>query len=274
MKLYNKTKDWVKDLPRKKEILKEYYNHDPKNFAKDFSACFLGAVLPYAPLYAFYESVLPKIAENAPPIVHSLLPDMGNEKSALLKLIFLPLVGSFAYLVDKGKLFGRSKTNSLWLSDSLYYYGNSLTNIIPYTLGFGLDKIKKAAFLTLGSGPISTLTGLVDSSVTDVIKNLLDFEPNTAAIPFFKISKRLPKFIEKKSQNFKYGLIGLMIGASAIGTVGSYSYSGGLNNKSKSENNITISSDQFRSFREFNSLPSDGTKTINNLESLLNKDKK
>ncbi|MCR4327752.1 MAG: hypothetical protein NUV46_04185 [Nanoarchaeota archaeon] len=226
----------------KKEFLKEYYGNDWKNFSKDFFAGFLGATIPYAPLYTLYENIIPKVMGKLPEsleFLHSVLPDMGEENSKLLKLGVLPIVGVGGYVVDKIRLFSRSKfkKKSFWKHDSFFSYVHSSTNVIPYLFAFGFD-LKKAVNLTLGSGPISVVIGSLDAYTTDILKNLFGFKPKTKGVSSFEIPDRLPKFMKGVSSKIKYGLAGLLTLGSFATTYGIFEYSNSLSKEfSKEESN-------------------------------------
>lgn len=218
----------------KKEFLKEYYGNEWKNFSKDFFAGFLGATIPYAPLYTIYENIIPKVMGALPEsleFLHSVLPDMGEENSKLLKLGVLPIVGVGGYIVDKMRLFSRSKfkRKSFWTHDSFFSYIHSSTNMVPYLFGFDFN-LKKAANLTLGSGPISVLIGALDAYTTDILKNLFEFKPNTNGVSSFEIPDRLPKFLKRASPKIKYGFAGLLTLGSFASTYGIFEYSNSISN--------------------------------------------
>ncbi|MBS3084608.1 hypothetical protein J4411_01725 [Candidatus Pacearchaeota archaeon] len=267
--------EFIKEISKKNEALKEYYEHDGKNFLKDAVASFLGAVIPYAPIYAFYENILPKMLGRFPDslqFLHDVLPDMGEETSKVLKIYALPIVGIGGYVLDKARLFSRSKfkKKSFWTHDIPFSYANSFTNFVPYIIGFD-GKVKETFTLTFGSGPISILIGSISAYTTDILKNLFNFKPNSKSFPSFEIPNRLPKFIDKASSKAKYGIAGLMVATSAILTWGVYEYSSSISKNLHDNREIELNNLERHSldesFPEFNrnslksySVPLDGLK--------------
>ena len=209
-------------LNQVKEDLKDYYDHKWNLFFRDFSACGLGAVIVATPLYAFYESVLPKLMRSLPDFMQ-VLTEMSSDESKVLRWSLLPVIGGVAYFVDKGRIFSRNyfKKKSFGNHDGMY---NSvlgpLTNSVPYGIKFGGD-LSKVIPTTLGTLPLAYFVGIIEGFFTDTMKDLLGFE-NT---------NRLPKVVQNFSQKTKLGLAGLMVASSLALTHGIYEFSDSFESK-------------------------------------------
>ncbi|MDP3966410.1 MAG: hypothetical protein Q8Q04_02680, partial [archaeon] len=206
-----------------KEDLKDYHGHSWGHFLKDFSVCGLSSVALVTPLYAFLETVLPKLANNLPEF-YQFFPDMGVDDSAWLRLTLSPFILAGGYIGDKLRTKSRKKIKESSMEHHDGSFGSKmgfLTNVISYGIKFGGDLVKTAV-MTVGSIPVSYVSGMAEGFTTDFMKNAILNEKPTG---------RIPSSLQKTSRKKKLGLTGLMVVASVGVTIGMYELSDYISQK-------------------------------------------
>ncbi|PJE81499.1 hypothetical protein COU58_02225 [Candidatus Pacearchaeota archaeon CG10_big_fil_rev_8_21_14_0_10_32_42] len=246
------------------DFLKEYHNSDLKNFSKDFLACGLSALSLATPMYAFLETVFPKIVNKIPEISH-FFPDMTSEDSIELRLGLSPFILLGGYIADKLRIKSRRKAKG---NNSIGHHDGSfgtklgfLTNIIPYGIKFG--DLSKTGILTSFSIPIYYVIGRAEGFTMDFFKHVIKNEAPT---------ERIPKKLWENSRKIKISLAGLIFATSIALTAGVYKTSDYLSeSKEKKEEKvgnlekISLRNDAFH-FRiplKDYSAPADGLRVCN-----------
>ena len=231
MKFYQRVSEGFKFLPRRiKEIkkgevsgnLKSYYEGRWSNFVKDYVSCGIGESLLSAPVFAFFETWVPKVIPFAE--------DFGVEFSKTQRVGWaVTNFLLFGYLSNKARDFSRwffkyddsqkdlvdseGKKKKVFGHDGkLGLVVGTLSSGIGYALGKNGGTFSVLSQTGVSSGS-AYITGATNGLANDIMRECLNI----------KHSRRLPEWIKNSSKQTKYGLIGLMMMGSVLSTKAIYS---------------------------------------------------